>query len=528
MPKAHMSLETLDRLFAVETLKNIHQVFFCGSYGDPIVHPNFVDIVRKLRERAPTVWIYIHTNGGVHDPVWWSTLANIIGDYGRIDFNIDGLADTNHLYRRNVIFDKVINNAQAFIKAGGKAKWNFIVFKHNQHQVDEARMLSTLIGFEEFVVRKTGRFLDHEELTEYDEWPVKNNQGQTEYVIEPPTIDQYRNASTKNVNIEPSYFSETKIKCDAMENKKVVITAEGLVLPCNFFEHNMYDARFYQDAKPGANKMSFVDGENHVQKIINKYRDEIDINKTSLERAMRSEFWTEVMLSWEKEIGCGRIFECAFTCGQKLTKVWDQNKSVTHAYRYYVTGNNRGLGKYLSDEYVGDGCSRSSGLDITNPDDIQKIAKDSLMYDVFINNAFDGPPDTDWANYGQVNLLQEVYKIWKENNKSGHIINISSVGCRDIVAPEPEFETYRVAKAALDYASKQCAASFKNGIVDFRTTLITLDRLDTELSRSRDNWTGNGVDLKDIKNFIDYLVSVKRNTVIQDAVFYVNFNHKGV
>ena len=150
------------------------------------------------------------------------------------------------------------------------------------------------------------------------------------------------------------------------------------------------------------------------------------------------------------------------------------------------------------------------------------------MYDVFINNAFDGPPDTDWANYGQVNLLQEVYKIWKENNKSGHIINISSVGCRDIVAPEPEFETYRVAKAALDYASKQCAASSKNGIVDFRTTLITLDRLDTELSRSRDNWTGNGVDLKDIKNFIDYLVSVKRNTVIQDAVFYVNFNHKGV
>ena len=63
-------------------------------------------------------------------------------------------------------------------------------------------------------------------------------------------------------------------------------------------------------------------------------------------------------------------------------------------------------------------------------------------------------------------------------------------------------------------------------IVAFKTTLITLDRLDTELSRSRPNWTGNGVNLNDISNFIKYATEVSQNTVVEEATFYVNFDHK--
>jgi hypothetical protein len=62
--------------------------------------------------------------------------------------------------------------------------------------------------------------------------------------------------------------------------------------------------------------------------------------------------------------------------------------------------------------------------------------------------------------------------------------------------------------------------------VQFRTTLITPDRLDTELSRSRPNWTGNGIVLTDISNFIRYATEVSPNTVVEEATFYVNFEHK--
>ena len=119
-----------------------------------------------------------------------------------------------------------------------------------------------------------------------------------------------------------------------------------------------------------------------------------------------------------------------------------------------------------------------------------------------------------------------MYKRWKELNKSGWIFNIGSVGEQSIVAPDPDWETYRVAKAALAHSSKQCTQAFKQGLVPFKTTLITPDRLDTPLSRSRDNWTGNGIDCQDICNFIDYCVSTNTNTVIADITLLVNLTYR--
>jgi len=531
LPLRHLSRETIDRAFTPELCSKIRQVFFCGSYGDPIVHPDFVDILRDFRSKNPTLWLYIHSNGGVHDTAWWKELAEILNGYGKIDFGIDGLEDTNHLYRRGVKFDKAINNAQAFIQAGGKAQWNYIVFKHNEHQIETARMLSEIIGFEKILFRGTGRFLNHSTLEESETWDVVPKRD-APYQLEVTTLDEYRNASMKRLddlkNEYPNirdYFDETTVKCDACIGNKVTITAEGLVLPCNFFEHNLYDARFRdREVAPGAHDLHFVDGQNQVAKFVNQHRSELDINTNSIEQVFASNFWDTLVTSWDKTLEQGRIFECAFTCGQKLTKVWDQNKLMKSTYRYYITGNNRGLGLELAQHFDADGCSRSSGLDITK--DIDKIVEESIHYDVFVNNAFDGPPDSEWANYAQVNLLQAVYKRWKQLNKSGWIFNIGSIGEQSIVAPDPDWETYRVAKAALAHASRQCTQAFKQGLVPFKTTLITPDRLDTPLSRSRDNWTGNGINCQDICNFIDYCVSTSTNTVIADITLLVNLTYK--
>ena len=49
--------------------------------------------------------------------------------------------------------------------------------------------------------------------------------------------------------------------------------------------------------------------------------------------------------------------------------------------------------------------------------------------------------------------------------------------------------------------------------------------VDTELSRSRPNWTGNGVSLTDVSDFINYCRSLNTNTVIEEVVFYCNFDH---
>lgn len=328
MPLTHLDREVIDLAFTKEVCQQLKQIFFCGSYGDPIMHPNFLDILRDFRAKNPTLWLYFHTNGGVHDTEYWEEIARIMAGYGQIDFSIDGLEDTLHLYRKNVQYNKVIENAQAFIHAGGRAQWNFIVFNHNEHQVDTVKDLGRNLGFFNVLIRKTGRFFNHRTIEEMNEWPVNN-----EYVIRPPQNPEYRNQSmlflpdlkTQYKNIK-EYFDTTKIKCDALIGSKVAINAEGLVLPCNFFNHNLYDRRFREpDVLPESNDLSTVNGRNQVREFLESYNlDSFNINLHSLEEVFNNDMWKDLVNSWNKTLSTGRLFECAMTCGSKITKVWDQ------------------------------------------------------------------------------------------------------------------------------------------------------------------------------------------------------------
>lgn len=192
--------------------------------------------------------------------------------------------------------------------------------------------------------------------------------------------------------------------------------------------------------------------------------------------------------------------------------------------KFMVTGGNRGLGLVLCEHYNGDSYSRNNGYDITKNRD--EIAKLSLNYDVFINNAFDGPFQESWADFGQVKMLYDVASLWKEHNKTGYIINIGSVGGEDPVPPEPNWETYRVNKSALKFHSQQWSRAFKQHQVPFRTSLITVDRLDTPLSRSRPTWTGNGHNLNDVVNMVDLCLNIATNSCIEEITAWVDLDHK--
>jgi MoaA/NifB/PqqE/SkfB family radical SAM enzyme len=332
MPLCHLERDVIDRAFAAPLCQRLRQIFFCGSYGDPIMHPEFLEILSDFRSKNPKLWLYVHTNGGVHDTEYWQRMAEIMAGYGQVDFGIDGLEDTLPLYRRNVKYDTVISNARTFIEAGGRAQWNFIVFKHNQHQVDLARERARDLGFHDILVRNTGRFFHHGDVVELDSWPVKGRLGE-EYRLEPPTDDRYRNRSMKflpdlrkQYTDLDRYFDDTKICCDALQGRKVAINAEGLVLPCNFFNHNLYDRRFYEHGwLPGQHKLSSNNGVNQVREFLEQ-RDitGLDIHHHDLAEIFQHQMWQDLVASWNKTISQGRLFECAMTCGQQLTKVWDQ------------------------------------------------------------------------------------------------------------------------------------------------------------------------------------------------------------
>lgn len=332
LPLCHLEREVIDLAFPAELCSRLRQIFFCGSYGDPIMHPDFLDILKDFRSKNPMLWLYMHTNGGVHDADWWQDLAGIMRGYGQIDFGIDGLHDTLGLYRRNVDYHKVMTNAKAFIQAGGRAQWNFIVFRHNQHQVEQARLLASQMGFYNFLVRKTGRFFNHRTIEEMPSWPVADGSE-----IEPPDLPEYRNQTMlflpqlrQQYTDIRDYFDSTSIKCDALIGPKVAINAEGLVLPCNFFNHNLYDRRFYEPhVLPEANDLSRVNGQNQVRSFLESYGlENLNIHNRSLAEIFTNPMWQDLVASWNTSLSQGRLFECAMTCGEKITKVWDQGGST--------------------------------------------------------------------------------------------------------------------------------------------------------------------------------------------------------
>ena len=138
---------TLDEFKCVmDQLPNVSHVSLCGNYGDPAISKHVIEILNYLDQ--PQVNIIMSSNGSLRSTNWWADLARYKNL--SIEFGLDGLEDTHSIYRQNTSWQKVINNAQAFIEAGGNAVWQFISFEHNKHQLEACCKLSKQLGFKQF------------------------------------------------------------------------------------------------------------------------------------------------------------------------------------------------------------------------------------------------------------------------------------------------------------------------------------------------------------------------------------------
>lgn len=197
----HLSVEQLCSAVPSSTLENLDKMFACGNYGDPAAGLHTLDLFRYLRSINPTITLGINTNGGLRNRTWWQELAHILNqplDYAV--FSIDGLADTNHVYRRGVAWNKVIENAQSFIAAGGSAHWDMLVYQHNQHQVDAAQALAKDLGFTWFRAKISKRPLV-DGLARPDQW-------------------------------QPIELLHGDVRCHALAERSIYVDARGVANPC--------------------------------------------------------------------------------------------------------------------------------------------------------------------------------------------------------------------------------------------------------------------------------------------------------
>jgi len=154
--KYTISLEQFKQLFNPELLQDLQWLMFNGNFGDSIMNKQFREIIAYVKSQGTK--IKIHTNGGIHNHDYWTDVGNILSKDDIINFDLDGLWDTHHIYRINTEFEKVFSNAKSVIATNRpQVHWKYIVFEHNKHQVEEARQLAETAGFTTFSTVKTSR-----------------------------------------------------------------------------------------------------------------------------------------------------------------------------------------------------------------------------------------------------------------------------------------------------------------------------------------------------------------------------------
>jgi sulfatase maturation enzyme AslB (radical SAM superfamily) len=295
---AHLNVDAVIANLELPGMTGLNQVILEGDKGDPLMHPHLLKLIHALASAPTQPRIQVYTNGSIRSAQWWRDLAQKNYANLRVIFSIDGLADTNHLYRVGLDYDIIMQNVQAFISDGGHAIWKFILFKHNEHQLDSAIALSREMGFEEFI-HIPCRQWDFQGL---DRWPVRDNDSITHY-IEPPSMSSYGHITNlASSSLQRKIQRHPHRLCPNLSKGQVYITYLGQVLPCCMMH---FDTTLNY---PGTDHLRALTGGFHNQ----------DLNQHTMSQVLEHQFFTRTLHDSLKTVNWHS--SCKNSCTSQITE----------------------------------------------------------------------------------------------------------------------------------------------------------------------------------------------------------------
>ena len=349
--ETYLTLQNIKDWFPIDLLKQVKIIGMCGNFGDAMTNPELIDIVKYIISVNPDIKFTMNTNGSGRDDNFWRELGELFKGRGQVTFSVDGLEDTNWIYRRGTHWDKIISSMKAYVSTGADSSWDFLVFKHNQHQIEEARELSKKIGITSFYQKKAFGFYDGDD----NAMNVYRSDGKFEYTIMAPDEDlqgtnrdpkrdtqnlgknwlsgkkktstgfvedikkQLENVESTTKTLHWSFknytkpnelsltdrkLSDLKINCQASESNSVFVDHNGIVVPCCWI------GAFY----PGDGG----DISQPIKEFLEKDGiDKISLKHNSLENIINGEMFST---SWiesfnDYDIRNKRLKACSIFCG---------------------------------------------------------------------------------------------------------------------------------------------------------------------------------------------------------------------
>lgn len=261
-----LSTQVLKQNFSSDILSTIKSIVLKGTIGDAGFHPD-LDNILDLFSNKP---IGLHTNGSSRTPDWWSNIAKKHPNL-HVRFCLDGADSQTHFTYRKTNFAKVLANARSFVDAGGIAEWFFIIFRHNQHQVNNCLELAKQYGFSKFTAIYSDRY------DENFEKPVNFTTNLTHTFWNNGIYFDWPSNEIQTTN----FYNDHNIKlqcCPNLKSNVIYIGADGTVWPCCYYgSSNMTkDDLFWKLIQ---------------NKVLDKDPTRININNQQLVNIMQDPIW---------------------------------------------------------------------------------------------------------------------------------------------------------------------------------------------------------------------------------------------
>ena len=298
--KTYLSKETFLKIISASDLASVTHLEFCGTIDDPLMHPEFI----QLLESALSVKQYtinIHTNASLRNTEFWQKLATVLAQHRshQVNFSIDGLEDTNHIYRQNSNWNKIITNATSFIAAGGYAVWQHLIFPWNSHQTEQIKSLSINMGFKEFHQRR-----DRSIATQLGLDKIKLRQAQGRAA-------KSSNSTLDDINRELAEKNTDSIECNTRNQGMLFVSYEGKIWPCCFIQNG------FLNLDQGRRKLL-------NDRLYSAYNSDTwnNANITAVSDILNHRFFKEDLVdSWDS-VSCGggakdKIHRCSEVCAKK-------------------------------------------------------------------------------------------------------------------------------------------------------------------------------------------------------------------
>lgn len=291
-----LSLELIKQSFSPQFIKQLTGgILINGNFGDFTANLESLQIIEYFKLCNPTLRIQISTNGSARNENFWSELGKFKNT--TIEFCLDGLEDTHSLYRQDTDFNKIIKNAKTYMDAGGFAVWKMILFEHNKHQVEEAKTISTNLGFKSFQLEDHGR----------NTGPVFDRNGNLIRVMGDyngftniEDILRFQQDPNKTYSHKP-YIVGLTHDCFTKNNNSIYIAANGLVYPCCYMAFN---------------PLTYNQGFNgFINRQIKSLVKNNSLHEYDLETCIK--WFSSVESAWTRDsYESGRLIQCDQVCGK--------------------------------------------------------------------------------------------------------------------------------------------------------------------------------------------------------------------